>query len=298
MRTALHLSSFYDVRYASAMNSAEELRISIPGFVIAAKAWGQKKDRPLVCLHGKLDNAASFDFLAPILNGYRVVSIDAPGLGHSSHYPPGVMPSWKSDGFLLFHVMQALGFDDVDVMAHSLGSLAATLLAMSKHKIVKRLILLDVLGPKMSFSENYAHNFQYDVDTYISTNSLKPTVYANVDDAARERMKIGPLSYHAAFALAKRGTKLTEHGVIWTFDRRLRCLSTTLPHEDELLAMLRAVRIPVGLIKAKQGLSYPPDILENRKRAISNLTVMECQGSHHVHMEHPEDVAALIREFL
>lgn len=280
------------------MNSPEEVLIPIPGFAIAAKIWGHQNCPPLICLHGKLDNASSFDFLAPLLSGHRVVAIDAPGLGRSSHYPPGVMPSWKSDGFLLFHVMQALGFDEVDVVAHSLGSLAATMLAMSRNKIVKRLILLDVLGPKMSFAGNYERNFHYDVDTYISTNSLAPTVFADVDEAARERMKIGPLSYTAARALTERGTKLTEQGVIWTFDRRLRCLSTTLPHEDELLAMLKAVRIPVGLIKAKQGLSYPTDIFENRKRAIDNLKVMECEGGHHVHMERPEDVAALIRDFL
>ena len=280
------------------MKNPEEIKVIVPGFVIAAKVWGPKQGRPLVCLHGKLDNAASFDFLAPFLINHRVVAIDFPGVGRSSHYPSGVMPSWKNDGFLLFHVMRALGFNDVDIVGHSLGSLAATMLAMSNQKIVKRLVFLDVLGPKLSFTENYERSFNYDVHTYISVDQLKPPVFASLDEAAHERMKTGPLTYEAAFALAERGTQVVEKGFIWNFDRRLRCLSSMLPHEDELGAMFKTLRIPVGLIKAKQGLSYPIDVFEKREAAIHDLKVMECEGGHHAHMENPEVVAQLMCEFL
>lgn len=280
------------------MKSHEEIKITIPGFVIAAKVWGEPQGRPLVCLHGKLDNAASFDFLPPFLADRHIVAIDFPGVGRSSHYPPGVMPSWKNDGFLLFHMMQALGFDDVDLLCHSLGSLAGTLLAMSKQRIVKRLVFLDVLGPKLSFIENYERNFNYDVHSYVSAVNAEPTVFASLEEAIHERMKTGPLTYRAAHALAERGTQTTELGTIWNFDRRLRCLSSTLPHEDELAAMFKALAIPVGLIKSNRGLSYPSTIFEKRKTAIRDVKMMECDGGHHAHMENPEAVAQLLQEFL
>jgi hypothetical protein len=50
----------------------EEREIKLPGFTISLKIWNPKNSRPVLCLHGKLDNAASFYLLAlfyPMLNG-------------------------------------------------------------------------------------------------------------------------------------------------------------------------------------------------------------------------------------
>ena len=49
------------------MTTYEERQIEIPGFTLALKLWNPNKPKPILCLHGKLDNAASFDLLAPLL---------------------------------------------------------------------------------------------------------------------------------------------------------------------------------------------------------------------------------------
>ena len=70
----------------------EELTIPMPWGDIAAKKWTSTetesseeenvKKRPLVALHGWLDNAASYDGLAPLLplTRYDLISLDLPGL--------------------------------------------------------------------------------------------------------------------------------------------------------------------------------------------------------------------------
>ena len=70
----------------------EELTIPMPWGDIAAKKWTSTeterseeenvKKRPLVALHGWLDNAASYDGLAPLLPlaRYDLISLDLPGL--------------------------------------------------------------------------------------------------------------------------------------------------------------------------------------------------------------------------
>ncbi|CAG7829321.1 unnamed protein product, partial [Allacma fusca] len=44
----------------------EEIRIPVPWGHIAGKAWGNKNGFPVLGLHGWLDNAGTFDTIAPL----------------------------------------------------------------------------------------------------------------------------------------------------------------------------------------------------------------------------------------
>ena len=68
----------------------DALTINIPGFTIAYKCFGDPSLPPMLALHGWLDNANSFDLLAPYLEKhFHLIAIDFPGHGHSSHLPIG-----------------------------------------------------------------------------------------------------------------------------------------------------------------------------------------------------------------
>lgn len=64
-----------------------EEKIDIPGFTLACKVWNPKNFKRVLCLHGKLDNAASFDLLAPFLSNVQLVAVDYPGTGYSKSIP-------------------------------------------------------------------------------------------------------------------------------------------------------------------------------------------------------------------
>lgn len=275
-----------------------EFHIKIPGFNIAAKAWGNETGKPVLCLHGKLDNAASFDYLAPLMPDFHLIAIDFPGTGYSSHYPLGVVPSWRNDTFLLFQIAETLNWKQFDIVAHSLGSLSATAVAISRRKIVRRMVFLDVLGPTLNFIENRNEYFNHDVDCFLGNEMHKATIFPTEESAILDRMKIGNISYQAAQALVKRGTQKTEAGIMWTFDRRLRCLSSTLPFEDELQSMFHGIDIPVCLIRAEQGVTYPKATFLERCQAIRDLKLHSLAGGHHVHMDEPNQVAAIASRFL
>lgn len=54
------------------------------------KEWGNSDGEPWIALHGWLDNCGSFDTLIPYFPAHhRVIAIDIPGHGLSSHMPPG-----------------------------------------------------------------------------------------------------------------------------------------------------------------------------------------------------------------
>ena len=278
--------------------SCEERRINIPGFSIALKIWNSQKSKPVLCLHGKLDNAASFDLVAPFFPEVQLVAVDFPGTGFSSHYPAGVIPHWKNDAFLMIQVIKTLAWDKFDIIAHSLGSLLATTIAIALPEQVRKIVFLDILGPTVNFIEQGTTYLHQDVETYLTSGQQPRALFPNHESAIQERMKIDNISHQAAQALVQRGIQPAKEGWFWTFDPRLRCVSSTLPYEDEQRAMFQAIKAPVCLIRAKQGVPYPERIFQERSRAIKNLTLHEVSGGHHVHMDEPASVATIISQFL
>ena len=69
-----------DGKYLS--NSCKEISFQAPWGVITAKAWGPEDGKPFLGLHGWLDNANTFDKIAPLLpENIRLVAMDFPGHG-------------------------------------------------------------------------------------------------------------------------------------------------------------------------------------------------------------------------
>jgi pimeloyl-ACP methyl ester carboxylesterase len=75
---------------ASSHIVGEEIQLSMPWGHVSALAFGPQDGRPLLGIHGWLDNANSFLGLAASLPpDVRFVAIDLPGHGFSSHLPAG-----------------------------------------------------------------------------------------------------------------------------------------------------------------------------------------------------------------
>lgn len=280
------------------MSSYEERKIDIPGFTIALKIWNPEKTSPVLCLHGKMDNAASFDLLAPLITDRQIVAVDYPGTGFSTSYPEGVIPHWKNDACLMLHIIKAMAWDVFDIIAHSLGSLLATILAIIRPEQVGRMVFLDVLGPTANLIENGIASLPQDVETWLSAECSNRTLFSSQEIAIQDRMKRGNISCQAAQALVLRGTTHTENGIQWNFDRRLRCVSATLPHEDELKKMFSSIDVPVCLVRASHGIPYNEKLFQERAECIKNLVIYEIDGGHHVHMDDPAPVAAIISQYL
>ncbi|XP_047406379.1 serine hydrolase-like protein 2 isoform X7 [Sciurus carolinensis] len=106
------------------MGLLSELKLTVPWGYIAAKAWGSLQGPPVLCLHGWLDNANSFDRLLPLLpQDFHYVAMDFGGHGLSSHYSPGVPYYHQNFVSEVRRVAAALKWSRFSLMGHSFGGI-------------------------------------------------------------------------------------------------------------------------------------------------------------------------------
>jgi pimeloyl-ACP methyl ester carboxylesterase len=102
---------------------------------LAAKVWspapGAEVRGSVLALHGWMDNAGSFDALAPVLAsvGYRVAALDLAGHGHSPHRPAGAGYGYNymDQSLAVLEAAQALEWPRLTLLGHSMGAGIATL---------------------------------------------------------------------------------------------------------------------------------------------------------------------------
>jgi pimeloyl-ACP methyl ester carboxylesterase len=281
------------------MSEAENVTIRIEGLELAAKAWGPQDAPPVLCLHGWLDNAASFDGLAPRLPGLRVVALDLPGHGLSEHLPAGVSYGFVDWVAVVHQVVEALGWSLFTLMGHSLGAAVGAVWAGTFPDRVGRLVLLEGIGPLTEESDQAPTRLARALLEERSKRGRRPTVHAD-RKAVIERIgrSVHQLSREAAETLLTRGLKDVQGGVTWRSDPRLRIASRVRLTEAQVLAFLRAIACPTLLVRASAGYPFAALQADARLRAIGDVELVELPGTHHVHLEDPEPVAAAIARFL
>jgi pimeloyl-ACP methyl ester carboxylesterase len=281
------------------MIAPEELTLSAAGLSIAARAWGATAGAPVLALHGWLDNAASFEALAPLLPELRLVAIDLPGHGLSQHKPAGSFyhfVDWVPD---VLAVADALGWQRFALLGHSMGAGIASLVPAVAPERVSRVVLLEGLGPLSGAAAEVPERLRTALAERrrLAQKTLRP--YPSRDEAVRVLQKgVGRISLAAARRLVERGTVEVPGGVVWRADPRLRGTSALRFTEEQALAFLRELRCPALLVRAEQGYPFDEPVFAQRIAAVPGLRLERVPGDHHVHLDAPERVARLIASFL
>lgn len=281
---------------------AQELRFQLRHLNLAARAWGDPADPPMLALHGWLDNAASFDRLAPLLRGRRVVALDLPGHGRSEHRPPGCGYPYFDYLDVIGQVIDHLGRERVDLLGHSLGATLASSFAAVAPQRVERLLLIEGLGPLSQPPSATLEQLRraHSARAVLERRALR--VFADLDAAITARQRGTPLSDAAARVLVQRGTRTADggsHGLVWSSDPQLTLPSAVRLHEAQVLAMLAGIRAPTCLVLAEPAAPYLVEpALSVRIAAVADIDVTRLPGSHHLHLEDPAPVAAVFNEWL
>jgi pimeloyl-ACP methyl ester carboxylesterase len=276
--------------------NGEERFILIPGYKIAAKEWGNPEGLPILAMHGWIDNAASFDFLAPLLPEYHIIAIDSPGCGHSSHRGEGTTPSILDEVFFTLQIAKALKWDKFSLMGHSRGGVIAQLIAAGAPEKIHALILIDIIG---MIPGDLVENLRNSIRNFIDRPIRLATLYPDLDTAIRGRMMSSAFKYESSKALTLRGTEPVKGGYQWTFDRRELSFTSPIRYNiDMIKALLLGIECPTCVIFGEEGILKGNAYAMDAAMTIKNHFIHTIPGNHHLHMDNPEPVAKIIREFL
>ena len=279
---------------------AAEIRINLPHATLTAKTWGDPALPPLLALHGWLDNAGSFDRLAPLLGADRhVVALDLLGHGHSSHLPAGTWYHYVDYFDQIRATLDHFGWQRVDLLGHSLGGTLASLFAALYPERVGELLLIEALGPLITTLHDALPQLRRALDQRAAFADKKPLrVFPTLDGAIAARMTANDLSEAAARTIVERGVTAVERGFVWSSDPRLTLDSPQRHTEAQVLAMLGGIRAPTLVVLADPATIYlPTAMMDARADAVADIRVVRLAGHHHLHLEEPHAVADAIRAF-
>lgn len=259
----------------------EEIRLDLGHVELAAHLYGPEDGRPVIALHGWLDNANSFARLAPKLNGLRIVALDFAGHGYSGHRPAGAGYALWDYAHDVLRVAGQLGWERFSLLGHSLGAIVSVILAGSLPERVVRLALIDGVIPPGASASDAAERMGMALEAQLHHEGKRKSVYAELDRAVEARMKgMVAVTREAAELLAQRGLVPVPGGFSWRSDSRLTLPSPLRMSEEQALSFVRRIACPTTLVVAEEGmLARNTSLLEQLPFSLERLP-----GGHHLHL--------------
>ena len=276
-----------------------EIHLDTPFGRLAALRFGHG-GTPVIALHGWLDNAASFLPLSAHLDGLDLVALDLPGHGASAHLPASAEYTLVNAARAVLSAADALGWTRFSLLGHSMGGATATLVAAGAPQRVARLALIEALGGLTEADDRTAQRLREAFAAQAEPAGARRRVFPDVALAVRARLQAGGLGEPAARLIVERGlAPAGDGGYAWRSDARLTRPTAVRMSEAQMRDVIAAIECPVRLVHAVPAFRFfPADVRDARAACLRDAEVVGLDGGHHLHMEIPAQVAAVIGDFL
>jgi len=278
------------------------------GLKIKAKKFGNPKGIDVLGLHGWLDNANTFELLKPYLDKINLVAIDLPGHGlsdHRSQHTSYYLWEYVSD---ILEILKQLKWDKTNILAHSMGTGVAAVLAATFPQKVNKLFFLDGLGPAFvtkndeSILDYYKKSVRQielakKTQLYGFSNEKEP-MFETREAAVLKRMdgSFGNISRKASETLVSRSLLKVENGYRWRHDPRLVLPNHFCMTEKQAQIFIKNIEVPVKILIGNEGL-FADRKLQTRINQFKELELLEVEGNHHFHLDFPKETSQTINTF-
>lgn len=280
------------------MKLPNEIRLETPRGVMAGLRGEGSNGPRVLCLHGLLDNAASFLPLSIRLPGLDLVAVDLPGHGHSDHRHPSANYYFMENLRDVDAVLDELGWETCHLVGHSLGAGIAAVYAAAAPERVRSLVMLDALGPFSEPANKCVNRVRKSLHSGRA-NARRQRPYASIDEMIQTRQANTGLPDEPARLICERSAKRVDEHYKWTNDPALYWVSPILMTEEQALEYLAGITAPVlTLIATPFGSFISETRYHTRTAAIPNGRHELLTGNHHFHMDQVEKTAGMILPFI
>lgn len=284
----------------------------------------------ILCLHGWLDNVATFDRMVPKLISrllgsssksmmVDIVAVDLPGHGRSSHKSlDGASTVLADFVYYVYDALHKLGWNDQDVtfIGHSMGASISLMFAAAFP--LRRLVLLDSLGPRPEPQSTVTDRIKRHVQTRLK-GKPPSSIYENLEQAIETRCLTATtfpgnqyISKETATSLVKRAIVVEPDGksIRFLHDQRLKWPSIMYLTEEQLHQLYRDVATPKSrrgstpngsasvttatcILLADDGMPFPIESVALAGQLMQAKACQKLPGSHHFHAD-PDTVDAVV----
>lgn len=259
--------------------------------------FGDENKPKLLCLHGWLDNSASFTPLAEeLVDSFCLLAIDLPGHGNSYHLEPRAHYHLMDSVFFIEKLRLSLKMEKINFLCHSLGGVLCGLYAGIFPERVNKIFSIEALGPITESSSTSSQRAREYIEKRIKIEEKGQRYHKSMESCLKSRTRDGRLKIKEAKILLERGVLRTDKGYKWKFDQRLILPSILRMTEDQCQEILANISAPYHLIKGNEAFSLLEKAIPLRSKLIKSFYLHELKGGHHLHMEEPKDTAKIIKE--
>lgn len=263
-------------------------------------AWGDATAKPLLCVHGWLDNAHSFlplaeAFLASdLVKTHQLIALDWAGHGLSDKRPKGSFYPFIEYVYDLWSLTRQQDWQQLEIIAHSMGAFVANIFAAVDPERVTRLLAIEAFGLLSQSPEQTQATMRKGFLSRDAQLQKRRPHYPTVAAGIQARAKAGDFSEQIAAQLVDRGIeKLAEHDYRFRADGLLRVASPTRLTDAQVADLLQAIEAQFTLVLGTSGHQELRQAVAQWGHLVPQLQQVDINGGHHVHMEQPDAIIAL-----
>ena len=265
--------------------------------------WGTDGKPAMILVHGGLDHARSWDWVARALRSdYHVYALDLRGHGNSA-WAPGALYSIAEHVLDLAALADIINAFPVYMIGHSLGGTLSLLYSGLYPDRVKKVVAIEGLGLPEShriIRQPASERLREWIESVRKLEHRTPHSYPNLAAAVARMKEANPfLSDEVAEHLTLHGTNWNADGSLsWKFDNYARIFAPYNVNVADIKDVMSRVAAPALLFWGRESWAQDPEI-DGRASVIHNHRLVKVdQAGHWVHHDQLELFLAETKKFL
>lgn len=267
--------------------------------------------RPILAVHGWQDNLGTWDRLIPLLPQHTgVLCIDLPGHGRSSKYPKGAVYHAIDDIHIIKRVVDEYNWSKVSLMGHSLGGILCYLYAALHPNTVDMLIQIDIIisfvgSPKLQLQEMAMCAEKLVTETERMDQSNLPTyTYSQLEELLHRGSNKSLEKENAKYIINRNvvQSQLYPNKFIFSRDGRIKYNTRYIGESGMFLEMAKRLQnlnhLVIRATKSKFINDSSTKVLNYLEKNNPNFQIHVMDGTHHIHLNNPIEVAKILTPFI